>query len=91
MRVHKSTFAYKLALQERPKGADLDVLLYKQFEITQQNHKRDTVLKTLLKTMTMKKGSLSRNLYRSNAFASGEYRFNCFKYWKENFIDNIAE
>ena len=31
MRVHKPTVEYKLALQERPKGQKLDVLLYKQF------------------------------------------------------------
>ena len=34
MRVHKPKVEYKLALQERPKGENLDVLLYKQFEIT---------------------------------------------------------
>ena len=34
MRVHEPKVEYKLALQERPKGENLDVLLYKQFEIT---------------------------------------------------------
>ena len=34
MRVRKPKVEYKLALQERPKGENLDVLLYKQFEIT---------------------------------------------------------
>ena len=29
MRVHKPKVEYKLALQERPKGENLDVLLYK--------------------------------------------------------------
>ena len=31
MRVHKPKVEYKLALQERPKVENLDVLLYKQF------------------------------------------------------------
>ena len=36
MRVRKPKVEYKLASQERPKGENLDVLVYKQFQITWQ-------------------------------------------------------